>query len=32
MAIPPLDLNPPAGTRVMITGGAFGLGRATAEA
>ena len=32
MAIAPLDLNPPAGTRVLITGGAFGIGRATAEA
>lgn len=32
MAIAPLDHNPPAGTRVMITGGAFGIGRATAEA
>ena len=31
-SIPPLDLNPPAGTRVMITGGAFGIGRAVAEA
>ena len=29
---PPLDLNPPAGTRVMITGGAMGIGRAVAEA
>ncbi len=30
--IPPLDLNPPPGTRVFITGGAHGIGRATAEA
>lgn len=28
----PLDLNPPAGLRVFITGGAHGIGRATAEA
>ena len=30
--IPPLDLNPPSGTRILITGGAFGIGRAVAEA
>jgi NAD(P)-dependent dehydrogenase (short-subunit alcohol dehydrogenase family) len=28
----PLDLNPPPGLRVFITGGAHGIGRATAEA
>lgn len=32
MAIPPLDLNPAANLRVFITGGAYGIGRATAEA
>ena len=32
MALPPLDLSPQPGTRVLITGGAFGIGRATAEA
>ena len=32
MATPPLDLNPPTGTRAFITGGANGIGRATAEA
>jgi NAD(P)-dependent dehydrogenase (short-subunit alcohol dehydrogenase family) len=32
MAIPPLDLNPAANLRVFITGGATGIGRATAEA
>ena len=31
-SIPPLDLNPPAGTRILITGGANGIGRAVAEA
>ena len=31
-SIPPLNLNPPAGTRIMITGGANGIGRAVAEA
>ena len=30
--VAPLDLNPPPGTRVLITGGASGIGRATAEA
>ena len=29
---PPLDLNPPPGARVLITGGASGIGRATADA
>lgn len=32
MALPPLDLNPQPGLRVFITGGAYGIGRATAEA
>ena len=32
MAIPPLDLNPAPNLRVFITGGATGIGRATAEA
>src|SRR5688572_22296598 len=31
-SIPPLNLNPPAGTRILITGGANGIGRAVAEA
>lgn len=31
-SIPPLDLNPPAGTRVFVTGGAHGIGRAVADA
>jgi NAD(P)-dependent dehydrogenase (short-subunit alcohol dehydrogenase family) len=31
-SVAPLDLNPPPGTRVLITGGASGIGRATAEA
>jgi NAD(P)-dependent dehydrogenase (short-subunit alcohol dehydrogenase family) len=31
-SIAPLDLNPPAGTRLLITGGAGGIGRAVAEA
>jgi len=32
MALPPLDLNPASNLRVFITGGASGIGRATAEA
>jgi len=32
MALPPLDLNPAPNLRVFITGGASGIGRATAEA
>lgn len=31
-SIPPLNLSPPAGTRIMITGGANEIGRAVAEA
>jgi NAD(P)-dependent dehydrogenase (short-subunit alcohol dehydrogenase family) len=28
----PLELNPPPGTRILVTGGAYGIGRAVAEA
>ncbi len=31
-SVAPLDLNPPPGTRILITGGAQGIGRAVAEA
>jgi NAD(P)-dependent dehydrogenase (short-subunit alcohol dehydrogenase family) len=30
--VTPLELNPPPGTRILITGGAYGIGRAVAEA
>lgn len=30
--VAPLDLNPPAGMRVLVTGGAHGIGRAVADA